>query len=396
MTVIFNKGTLGIPGTHVLAIGVGNYPHLLGGSKKLANKPLGLKQLQSPPVSLRALLGWFLPPPAELGRLRFANTVAPLASVAALVSPDPGLTIPTPSDSVQLDPATRDNIQLAFDAWLERLKTHQDNIGVFYFCGHGVMASEDYLLAEDFGCRDGQPWAQAFDITRTIRAVEREVPGTVYFLIDACREIARDVAMTLGANPMALAPVDLDRQAIRKSVTAIFATGEGERSFAPSGGKISHFTSALLSALSGYCGVKTPGAATWNVDGESLAKAIRQLLAQGATDGASSTKDDGKQICDQWIQGISVPLLQLSTAPKVKVWLDLSPPHRRASFEMYLQSATGNRVSQTKLDRIFVTEVPRGFYEVGAEDPTGALPPVVHLDEELDPPLYSLTLKSLP
>lgn len=143
-----------------------------------------------------------------------------------------------------------------------RLKHHPDNIGVFYFCGHGVMASDHYLLAEDFGRSNAQPWAQAFDISTTIRAIEREVPGAVFYFIDACREIARDVAMTLGADPNALQFADLSKKVIRKSATVIYATGEGELAFAPKGGQVSRFTSALLCAMSGYCGIKSPGAVT--------------------------------------------------------------------------------------------------------------------------------------
>ena len=56
MTLVFDSGRQNTPSTHVLAIGIGRYPHLLGGDDgKLAAKPLGLKQLDSPPVSVRAL-----------------------------------------------------------------------------------------------------------------------------------------------------------------------------------------------------------------------------------------------------------------------------------------------------------------------------------------------------
>ncbi len=395
MTLLYDSKAAGQPGTHVFAMGVGNYPHLLGGSKKLANKPLGLKQLASPPVSVKALLDWFLAPLLAPPAAGFANALAPLASVEALASSDVAVVVDTPTGAMPVDPATRDNIQDAFEAWLVRLRSHADNIGVFYFCGHGFMASEHYLLAEDFGRSNALPWSQAFDISTTIRAVEREIAGTVYYFIDACREIARDVAMTLGADPSALQVVDLSKKVIRKSVTAIYATGEGELAFAPQGGEVSRFTSALICAMSGYAGIKAPGTATWNVDGESVAAAVRQLLEYDALE-TSGKPGSGKQVSEQSVQGSSVPLLRLNAAPKVKVWLDLSPAQRRALFEIYLLSAKGNRVMQTQLDRVFKIEVPRGFYEVGAQDPAGALASVVHQEEELVPPAYALTLKSQP
>lgn len=395
MTLLYDARVAGQAGTHVLAVGVGTYPYLLGGTRRLANRPLGLKQLASPPVSAKALLDWFLAPVISAAAPGFANAKAPLASVEGLISAAPAARIDTPTGPLTVAAATRDNIQDAFEAWLERLKAHADNIGVFYFCGHGLMVSEHYLLAEDFGRSNAQPWSQALDITSTMRAVEREVPGTLYYFIDACREISRDVALTLGANPSALLAVDLGKKLIRQSGTTIYATGEGELAFAPPGGSVSRFTSALLCALSGYAGVKAPGAATWDVDGETLATATRKLLESDELDSAGKTAA-GQQVCEQILHGSSVPLVRLGVAPKVKVWLDLSPAQRRALYELYLLSAKGSRAAQTRLNQVFRTELPRGFYEVGALDPAGALPAVVHAEEELLPPIYALTLQVSP
>jgi Caspase domain len=392
MSLLYGPTDPSQPGTHLLAIGVGNYPHLLGGTGQLSQKPRGLKQLKSPPQSLTAVLDWFLANLLSPGSSGFVNSAAPLASIEALASAATPFTINAPAGVLNVDAATRQNIQEAFEAWLQRLKSHPDNIGVFYFCGHGMMVSDHYLLAEDFGCSNALPWAQAFDISTTIRAVEREVSGTVFYFIDACREIARDVAMTLGADPSALLYADLTKKVIRRSVTAIYATGEGELAFAPQGGQVSRFTSALLFALSGYCGIKSPGVSTWNVDGESVAAAVRQLLEfEGRYSAGKATA--GNQVSEQSIHGSSVPLLRLAKVPNVKVCLDLLPSHRRALYELYLESSKGNRVAQTRLDRVFEIDVPRGFYEVGAHDPAGALLPVVYAEEELTPPVYTLTFQ---
>lgn len=396
MTLLYDASVVGQPGTHVLAIGVGRYPHLLGGKPgQLANKPLGLKQLASPPVSVKALLDWFLAPTLIPGATGFLNALVPLASIEAVASAVLPVNVTTPGGDVDLEPATRQGVQDAFEAWLERVKAHPDNIGVFYFCGHGIMVADHYLLTEDFGRSKSQPWANAFDISTTIRALEREVPGAIYYFIDACREIARDVAMTLGANPSPLFALDLGKKVVRRAVTAVFATGEGELAYAPKGGEVSRFTSALLCAMSGYCGIKAPGAATWNVDGESIATAIRQLLEYEALE-AAGKPGAAKQVSEQLVQGDPIPLLRLTTAPKVKVWLDLAPAQRRAAYELYLLSTKGVRVAQTQLDTVFKVELTRGFYEVGALAPAGGLPAIVHTEEELVPPMYPLTLQSSP
>lgn len=399
MTLIYQAEPAAVtPGTHVLAIAVGRYPHLLGGDPgALANKPLGLKQLKSPPVSLRHLLDWcFAPqlhpdPPASPG---LVNNQAPLASVEVLVSADEPFVAQTPNGQCDVERATRNNIQLAFESWLVRMRTHPGNIGVFYFCGHGIMVSDHYLLADDFGASPAQPWANAFDISNTMRAAEREVNGGMYFFIDACREISRDVAMTLAANPSPLWAPDLSKRLISSSLTAIYATGEGELAYAPLGGEVSRFTSALVCALSGYCGIKAPGTQTWNVTGETLAAAVRNIL--NVEHEYSQVKPNQKQVSEQQIRGEPVPILTLSRPPLVKVVLDLDPVQRRVMYDLYLQSVLGGRYSQSCLNQAFRIDLPRGFYEVGALDPAGGLPHVHHQEEELVPPFYTLTMRSQP
>lgn len=393
MTLLYQSQNAG-PGTHVLAIGVGAYPYLLKGTKTLADKPLGLKQLASPPESLKAMLAWLLKGIDEPGPAAFINADAPLATIDALVSSPEPTTVAMPGGPVTLDPALRENIQAAFEAWLQRVRGHADSIGVFYFCGHGIMVSDHYLLAEDFGRSNAQPWTHAFDITNTMRAVERQVTGSLFFFLDACREVSRDVALTLGANPQALFGADLTRKVSRRSLTSISATGEGELAFAPPGGQVSRFTSALLCALSGYSGIKAAGAATWDVDGESIATATRRLLDFESQD--SGAKTASRQVSEQLVRGTPTPLLRLPVAPKVKVALDLTPAQRRALYELYVLSAKGRRDAQTKLDQVFRIEVTRGFYEVGAADPAGVLDPLVLPEEEFVPPVYSFKFKAQP
>ncbi|EJE48776.1 hypothetical protein PMI14_06777 [Acidovorax sp. CF316] len=354
---------------------------------------MGLEQLESPPVSVKALLDWFMSPAgADQG---FQNPLAPLASVEALASADAPVVIDTHGAAITLEAAIQDNVQQAFEDWLARLKGHPDNVGIFYFCGHGVMVADHHLLCEDFG-RSLQPWNKAFNISLTIRAVEREIRGSVFFFIDACRKIPRAVAMSLGASGPPLLPPNLGASVSRRHTTTIYAAGEGELAFAPRGGAVSRFTSTLLCALSGYCGVKAPGQQTWTVDGENLSSAIRTLLEQNEPD-LSGKAGSGTQVCEQLVTGPLVPLMRLSTAPSVKVRLDLAPRERRALYDLYLSSSKGNhRVAQNKKDQIFKVELPRGVYEVGAADPDNKLLPVIYVDEELSPPMYLFTMQSLP
>ena len=228
MTTVYERNLPAAPGVHVLAIGVGRYPHLIGGSGPLTQKPLGLAQLSSPPVSVKAVIDWFLAPLVAPGTAGFANPVTSLGSVEGLASADAAVAVTSSGGIVQLDPATKDNVQDAFERWLARVSSDAANIGVFYFCGHGVMVADHYLLTEDFGRSNTMPWEKAFDMSNTLRAIERDVKGALYFFIDACREVSKDIALTLGANPLALKEVDLKKPVVRTSTSLIQATGGGQ------------------------------------------------------------------------------------------------------------------------------------------------------------------------
>ena len=45
---------------HALVIGIGDYPHLIGGSGPLTPSHDGMQQLSSPPVSARAVADWLI------------------------------------------------------------------------------------------------------------------------------------------------------------------------------------------------------------------------------------------------------------------------------------------------------------------------------------------------
>lgn len=390
MSLVFDSGRTNDPGTHVLAIGVGRYPHLLRGDGKLAADTLGLKQLDSPPVSVRALCEWFLASIRQPQMVGFSNSETPIATLHTLASAIEPLSLSTPNGSILVEAATRTNIDAAFASWLTCLRRNDANVGVFYFCGHGLMVADHFLLAEDFGKNDLRPWEAAFDISSTIRAVEREVKGSLFFFLDACREVSQELALSTGANPSALMDANLKSRVIRSSLTRISATGEGQLAFAEPGGKISRFTKALIQSLSGFAGIKKAGQEVWDVDGETLASSVRKILEH---DWQKTNIGDmaSLQLSEQVIHGRAVPLIRLSSPPKVSVQVSFSPETKRSLYELYLQSGT-MRFAQTKLDRAFETDVPMGIYSVGAIDPSGILQSDVRPHEDVRPPRYNVVL----
>src|SRR5262249_40534830 len=133
-------------GTHVLVIGVGHYAYAKNGASHIDGTVAeDLTQLTSPPRSAFAVADWFIE--------SFRQPAKPLASLSMLISdtsptvykpkPQAGVTNIAPSTGGAPNhyvPPLADfaSVRAAAFAWSERLKTSSANMGVFYFCGHGI------------------------------------------------------------------------------------------------------------------------------------------------------------------------------------------------------------------------------------------------------------------
>jgi len=163
--------------THALIIGVGTYPHLLGGNGPTLADTQGLGQLTSPPVSACALADWLIG--------RFTNAERPLGSVRLLASIDA-------ANQQNGGVAPRiDAIEQAANEWLVDGNTNPDNQLLFYFCGHGIGANGLLaLLAEDFGSKPNNELDGAIDFARFHNGMNRCKAQYQCFFIDACRSNA--------------------------------------------------------------------------------------------------------------------------------------------------------------------------------------------------------------
>lgn len=266
------------PGTHVFIIGVGHYPYLPGGGGSVAKETLGLKQLTSPPVSAKALADWFLATASGTSPILggFRNPTAPLASLWMLVSAkEQTYSLPS-GKKVTLLRADHDNIQEVYEAWITAVSSHPDNIGVFYFCGHGVQGVDTYLLPDDFG-KHTNPWGKAFDIDLTAMAARQRVVASLYFFIDACRQMQMGAE---GSRPQAIDVPKDNAKPLCRTRLKLWATGDGAKAFASGEGVPSRFTDALLRALNGSYGQLTEAGDGWVVTGEALAHQVVRLVEE--------------------------------------------------------------------------------------------------------------------
>jgi hypothetical protein len=304
MPLFHDEGRNARPSIHALVIGVGGYAHLAGGTDprpQVAEKVALLKQLTSPPRSALEFAEWL--------RKNGDGWNMPLDTIDLLISPvsiDP-IVIPT-----NVLPATIANIQNAFTAWRGRCDANADNVALFYYCGHGVEKSDQYLLAEDFGANPGNPWTGAFAFDRTRLAFHECKARTQWFFVDACRRITSSMLVhEPEAGPLALVnwtASECDYNLIMKAAV------RSQSAFGPKRGT-AYFTRALIRSLEGAVAVKNGNG--WVVETGQIVAQINKVLglvkaSEGYTQRCTSTMNQSVQIR-------SVP------TPTVRLVLDCNP-----------------------------------------------------------------------
>jgi hypothetical protein len=248
---------------HVLIIGVGGYTHLRGGDGPLlpTHREFGAPgQLTSPPRSAQAWAD------AVVGARD--EWMAPLGTVELLVSMPP-------KSAGDYEPATRDAIQSAFARWWDRCDKNKDNIALFVFCGHGVQAENQVLLAADFGHDRHNPWMKAFDFDRTRLAFMANRARTQLFVVDACRQVTLAGLETPAPHaPPLREPRKRDPLRCEFDFTARAASRQQSAHGEPN--EPSYFTTALLLGLAG--GAASRVRREWFVSTADLAGRLDDLM----------------------------------------------------------------------------------------------------------------------
>jgi hypothetical protein len=163
-------------GVHALLIGVGKYPHLMGGrSAKKFPHAGDIGQLTSPYHSVEAFADWL--------RAGLNRPGSPLRSLRVLASS------PVKGKATDgWDEPTVANIRKAVSDWSKDCDHHADNVALVYFCGHGVVLGETTaLLAQDFGREVDSPFLGSFDPAALADACLASKASKQLFLMDACR-----------------------------------------------------------------------------------------------------------------------------------------------------------------------------------------------------------------
>jgi hypothetical protein len=268
VAIVFEDRSVEGPATHVLVVGVGDYPHLPGGASDLKTAyDDGMKQLSSPPASARAFTDWMIG--------RFSNPDRQLATVELLLSEGDPAYMPPTRDGIQAEeaeagPATVRAMSDAAVRWKARGDAEPGSLLIFYFCGHGISKGTDFaIVASDFGGDPARPLTGLVDVVRFLGGMQDCGSTDQCYFIDACRTSTESLveADNYHGDPLVqkLGTVTTGLAQCVYYSTLGGATAHGVK------GRPSFYTGALLKALAGV------GAS--NEDGDWRVKTVRLLEA---------------------------------------------------------------------------------------------------------------------
>lgn len=337
-----------VPQTHVLIIGVGNYPYLKNGvlSHHFEQDYLNdLEQLSSPPVSAAFLYEQFKQMDAE------SWFTPEVGSIEVLV--DEGV-IPAHTH----EEPTRKNIEKAYFRWKDRCNTHEDNVAVFYFAGHGLGLNEQCLLPKDFGENKRVPFRDAIALDGSVIAFRNCRAKTQIFLVDACRQIPTETLF----GQIAFTPLDHVGSIMlpESPFTLIMKAASNNESSYGKKDSPSFFISALVKGMRSYGAVNTGQA--WTVETGDLMKGINGWLEM------EEPSRYYRQRCFCSITG-SYPLLTLPGPPQVDMNLNCMPsealPLAKLSYaNLRLAAIAGSRPPEKVPWKV---SIPAGIYSLRAE-----------------------------
>lgn len=364
------------PATHVIAIGVGAYRHLANGTGPESPHGEGMGQLTSAPVSVKAFADWVIGSYADS---------RPLSSVRLLASGLPGdqYTNPKVNNQHAVQRATIANVKQAVREWKAAGNSHEENLLLFYFVGHGIASgTQQSLLLEDFGAVDDSPLEGSIDFRKMHVGMSRCKARQQIYFVDACRAIpakllesgvAGDVIIQPGISGYAgptpcLAPV-------------YFATLLGQEAYGRPGDR-SIFTDALLRSFVGPAADHSQGD-PWRLSTSNLLSALDHFMRR------ADEQFDVLQIPTS-IDATALYFHELVGDPQIPVYLRCNPEdaHPHAVFRILPQGGALDTRPGGPLD----INLPIGAYRFDCEfpaPPAGVNYIAKSLSHYLIPPCFS-------
>jgi len=308
-----------LPGTHAIIIGVGEYPEA---------SRCGINYLSSPPVSALAFTEWL--------ETKFHNPTKPLASIEVLVSEK--------DEDLNIDCPDLDTTRKAILDWILRGDTNQDNLMIFYFCGHGLSTRKHTtLLLNSLG--EEKPiktheLVDAIDFTNFYLGMDLCKAREQCYFIDVCRVRTNLITSTLDYFGDRIIPGYDAPNPKRRHSAIYYSTLYGDFSRRP--GEPSVFTESLIKSLEGGASVVDPTTEEWVVDSNSLNRAIGIIMKK-------ILKGKVKQVIDSKV--IPFHLHYFKSPPQIPIIVTCNPEIANKDADLsYENIINGERKVRGKKD----------------------------------------------
>ncbi len=337
-------------GTHALVIGVGRYPHLKGGEgvEFAAHEEMG--QLDSPPFSAAQFSEWLLK--------SYRNPRRPLRSLDVLIS-GPDANYPALGD-VEIEPATLQNIEQAVGRWHASGNLHEDNLLIFFFCGHGVSSGEEQsLLTQHFGRNVLSPFEDAVSFGDFLVGMRGCKAAQQIYFVDACRTVSEEYLQRYNFTGKPIVDGVPHRNLGKTRQPVISASELGAPAYGATN-KASFFTCALLRALEGAGCIELDYG--WAACSDSLADGINAYLNR-----LLARAHGLEQVALQTNPSRRVELHYLTNSPLVPVDVGCRPDEFTPVAELSCAKG-GQTVKQRSADggTVWEVELTPGEYEFRA------------------------------
>lgn len=266
-TIYKNEGLIasGQPVMHAIIIGVEVYPyagHILD-------------DLSSPSHSAREIAMWLLDCNLD------DHQPYPLGSLSLLISEDtPEVFQHTAVVSVIPEQADSVNVQEAVSDWIQLANNNEQDLSLFYFCGHGVTngLSSQSLLLSDYHKNPLNEMNGAINFKGFLRGMKRCAASHQLYFIDACRNTS-EIATDTDAKGHTLIQPNTNRLYSSSVEAAVYyATVEGGQAYGKRN-DVSYFTDALLQGLRGTGSHNSEADRRWRVSTGLLSRAIHFSLS---------------------------------------------------------------------------------------------------------------------
>lgn len=326
-----------LPQTHAIVIGVGDYPHLIGGSGKLSVDNDGMGQLTSPPASASRLADWLIQ--------SFHNPSKPLGSVALLISEKTPRTFVNEKTGIVHQPenAGADEIAQAVLEWKARGDADPENLLIFYFCGHGISAgTEAALLASDYGADPDNSLNGAIDLRKLILGMDQCQAVEQSFFIDACRSSSDTLITAQSTGRLIVQPRIRNPAWQPRKTSTFYATLKGEAAYGiPDQPTV--FTSSLLDSFEKYAADNEEG--DWRINTHKMAESLDHLMARQRSlhPGIAQVPESNDRS--------KFHLHYLASAPKALVYLTCDPPDHLEVADLSYTPMGGSKINIPKPTR---------------------------------------------